>query len=291
LLLQGGPFNGNGEGDEIKTGSVIIFLKKLAEEAKIANLTEGDVYSVAPQQVGGNVREALTQEMIRSSSVYGFCSMVNWFLSKYAAEADLHAAATLYSRLVQLPSETPEAYRNRLELSCGMLFDRRKVNIVFMAGVSVEARAAINGVVLTLTAEADPEVLIKVAESGDISRRHRYGFRVQRRNPESSQRTTRTFENRSETPRTVNVAEMGSPLEHRDYVATGTGTGPVQDVREDRERDVLSALDVLVATESSGALPTLSPCFLCWDYGHFLKDCIIVAPLSLTASLPVARPT
>jgi hypothetical protein len=37
-------------------------------------------------------------------------------------------------------------------------------------------------------------------------------------------------------------------------------------------------LEVLVATESSGALPTLSPCFLCWDYGHFLKDCIIVAP-------------
>jgi hypothetical protein len=44
------------------------------------------------------------------------------------------------------------------------------------------------------------------------------------------------------------------------------------------ERDVSSALEVLVATESSGALPTLSPCFLCWDYGHFLKDCIVVAP-------------
>jgi hypothetical protein len=204
----------------------------------------------------------LNQEMIRSSSVYGFCSMVNWFLSKYAAESDLHSAATLYSRLVQLLSETPETYRNRLELSCGMLFDRRKVNIAFMAGVSVEARAAINGVVPTLTAEADPEVLIKVAESGDISRRHRCGFSVQRRNPESSQRTTRTLENRSETPRSVNVAEMGSPLEYRDYVAVGTGTGPVQDVREGRERDVLSGLEVLVATESSGALPTLSPCFL-----------------------------
>jgi hypothetical protein len=75
---QGGPFNGNGEGDEIKTGSVFIVLRKLAEEATFVNLTEGDVYSVAPRLVGGNVREALTQ-MIRSSSIYGFCSMVNWF--------------------------------------------------------------------------------------------------------------------------------------------------------------------------------------------------------------------
>jgi hypothetical protein len=102
-----------------------------------------------------------------------------------------------------------------------------------MAGVSVEARAAINGVVPTLTAEADPEVLIKVAESGDISRRHRYGFSVQRRNPESSQRTTRTFEDRSETPRSVSVAEKGTPFDHRDYISTGTDTGHVQDVRED----------------------------------------------------------
>jgi hypothetical protein len=38
------------------------------------------------------VKEALTQEMILLSSIYGFCIMVNWVLSKYAAKADLHAA-------------------------------------------------------------------------------------------------------------------------------------------------------------------------------------------------------
>jgi hypothetical protein len=77
---QGGPFNGNGAGDEIKTGSVVIFLRKPVDEASISNLTEGDVYSVVTQLVGGKVKEALTQEMIRSRSIYGFCSMVNWFL-------------------------------------------------------------------------------------------------------------------------------------------------------------------------------------------------------------------
>jgi hypothetical protein len=158
-----------------------------------------------------------------------------------------------------------------------MLFDRRKVNIVFMAGVSVEARAAINGVVPSLTAEADTEVLIKVAESGDIRRRHRYGCSVQRRNPYSSQRTTRSFESRSEAPRSVNVEVMGIPMERGDFFAIGGDIVHVQDVREDRERDVLSALEVLVATESSVALPSLRPCFLCWDYGHFLKDFTIVA--------------
>jgi hypothetical protein len=175
---QVGLCEGNGAGDEIQTGSVFIFLRKLVDEATIANITEGDVYSVVTQLVGGNVKEALTQEMIRSSSIYVFRSMVNWFLSKYAAEAELHAAATLNYRLVQLPSETPGAHRNRLELSSGMPFYRRKVYIVSIAGVSVESRAAINGIVPALTAEADPEALIKVAESGDNSRRHRSGFRV-----------------------------------------------------------------------------------------------------------------
>jgi hypothetical protein len=67
-------------------------------------------------------------------------------------------------------------------------------------------------------------------------------------------------------------------MEHGDSVAIGTDTFHVQDVREDRERDVLSALEVLVALETSGALPDLSPCFLSSSYGHFLKDCTTVAP-------------
>jgi hypothetical protein len=168
---SGGPFNGHASGP---AGTVFVFLRKLADEATLARLSEGDAYSLLPRIVGPRVAEGLTNELLRRETrILSYCSAINWFIDTYAREQELHVATASFSRCAQDFRETPSHFRQRLEGTCGLLWDTVRVSAQFIAGVSPEARSFILGANPPLTAESDPVSLIAAAEAGDIGRRNR----------------------------------------------------------------------------------------------------------------------
>jgi hypothetical protein len=151
-----------------------------------------------------------------------------------------------------------------LDTTCGLLWDSVRVSAQFIAGLSAEARAFILGANPPLSAESDPLALTAAAEAGDIGRRNRVAL------------PSRPMSSRGALP-SLAVTSTSEDAVISEYVAD-------QGALADLEHPIL----VAEAAKTGGTSTAESVFFLCWQFGHFLKECTLL-PKSVLADIADRR--